>query len=209
MMIEYMYYDPVVHKVALILDALPVPNFDTSSNSLKRKRNEAVFQEVINGLDQKKENFLIYPSGRTKSTSLEIIGGASGVHKIIQAAPHANIVLVRTKGLWGSSFSRAFTGTPPPLSTTAWNGIKHILANFIFFMPRREVIISLEPAPSDFPYKGTRLEMNKYLEAWYNRPDGLTEQRGDAPGDSWSWCPIAAGARNFRKYPSCRLSRKR
>jgi long-chain-fatty-acid--[acyl-carrier-protein] ligase len=26
--------------------------------------------------------------------------------------------------------------------------------------------------------------MNKYLEEWYNKPDGLTEQKGDQPGDS-------------------------
>ncbi len=80
MVIEYMYYDPAVHKIALMIDALRVPNFETSANSLKLKRNDAVFQAVIDGLD-KKQNSLIYPAGRTRSTSLEIIGEASGVHK--------------------------------------------------------------------------------------------------------------------------------
>lgn len=124
MMIDYMYYMPVVNKIARLLNALPVPNFDTSMNSLKRKKNEAAFQEVIEGLNNRKENFLLYPSGRTKSTSLEILGGASGSHKIVQESPNANIVLVRTKGLWGSSFSRAFTGLAPPLFPTIWGGCK-------------------------------------------------------------------------------------
>jgi long-chain-fatty-acid--[acyl-carrier-protein] ligase len=190
MMIEYMYYDPAVHKIALMIDALPVPNFDTSSNSLKRKRNEEVFQSVIDGLNLK-QNFLIYPAGRTKSTSLEIIGGASGVHKIIQESPNANIVLVRTKGLWGSSLSRAFTGTPPPMTKTIWNGIKHVFKNLIFFTPRREVTICFELAPKDFPYNASRLELNKYLEAWYNKPDGLSVQRGDSPGDSLMLVPYS------------------
>lgn len=201
MMIEYMYYDPAVHKIALMIDALPVPNFDTSSNSLKRKRNEEVFQAVVDGLN-KKQNFLIYPSGRTKSTSLEILGGASGVHKIIQEAANANVILVRTKGLWGSSFSRAFTGTPPPMNTTIWNGFKHILKNLIFFTPRREITICFEPASSDFPYKGSRLELNKYLEAWYNRPDGLTKQRGDAPGDSLVLVPYSMWNKKLPEMPN-------
>lgn len=201
MIIEYMYYTPGVNKIVRLLDALPVPNFDTSMNSLKRKKNEAVFQEVINGLNSKKENFLIYPSGRTKSTSLEILGGASGCHKIVQGAPDANIVLVRTKGLWGSSFSRAFTGLPPPLFPTIWDGVKHVLKNLIFFTPRRKIIISLEPAPADFPYKGTRLEFNKYLEAWYNKPDGLTQQQGEAPGDSLILVPYSAWSRKCPELP--------
>ncbi|MBN9378949.1 MAG: 2-acyl-glycerophospho-ethanolamine acyltransferase [Chlamydiales bacterium 38-26] len=200
MMIEYMYYDPAIHKLALMIDALPVPNFDTSSNSIKRKRNEAVFQAVIDGLEEK-QNFLIYPAGRTKSTSLEILGGASGVHKIIQAVPEVNVVLVRIKGLWGSSFSRAFTGTPPPMGATILKGIKQVLKNLIFFTPRRSITISFEQAPDDFPYKGTRLEMNKYLEAWYNRPDGLTQQRGEAPGDSLMLVPYSIWNRKLPEIP--------
>lgn len=207
MMIEYMYYDPFIHKIALMIDALPVPNFDVSSNSLKRKRNEEVFRAVVNGLEEK-QNFLIYPAGRTKSTSLEIIGGASGVHKIFQEAPDANVVLVRTKGLWGSSFSRAFTGTPPPMKKVLWEGIKHIWKNLIFFTPRREVTISFEPAPKDFPYKGTRLQLNKYLESWYNRPDGLTQQRGEAPGDSLVLVPYSMWSKKLPELPKLQAAQE-
>ena len=88
------------------------------------------------------------------------------VHKILQDAPETNVVLVRTKGLWGSSFSRAFTGTPPPTGTTLLKGIKQVFKNLLFFTPRRNIVISFEPAPKDFPFTGTRLELNKYLEAW-------------------------------------------
>lgn len=200
MIIDYMYYDPKIHKIALMIDALPVPNFDTSANSMKRKRNEEVFQAVIDGIN-KKQNFLIYPAGRTKSTSLEILGGASGVHKIIQDAPNVNVVLVRTKGLWGSSFSRAFTGTAPPMTKVLWNGIKHVFKNLLFFTPRRQIIVCFEPAPQDFPYKGTRLELNKYLETWYNQPDGLLEQRGGAPGDSLILVPYSIWNKKLPEIP--------
>nr|MBA3817212.1 AMP-binding protein [Parachlamydiaceae bacterium] len=183
MIVEYMYYTPFIHGVMKFMDALPIPNFVTSSNSLKRKKSEKVIQTVIDDL-KKGQNFLLYPAGKVKYTAYEAIGGASAAHHIINEAPEANVVLVRTKGLWGSSFSKALAGTAPPLSTTAWNSFKIIMKNLIFFTPRREITVELEIAPSDFPYDASRLELNKYLEKWYNRPDGLTPQTGDLPGDS-------------------------
>ncbi len=183
MIIEYMYNLPIVNTLMRFVGALAVPNFSKSSNSLKKKKIEQVTKSIIQGLKEK-ENFLIYPAGQLKDTSLEVIGGASAVHSIIQASPEANIVLVRIKGLFGSSFSRAFLGVTPPLFPTIWEGVKHVFKNLIFFSPRRKIIIEFTPAPADFPRNGTKLEMNKYLEDWYNLPDGLTPQKGDFPGDS-------------------------
>jgi long-chain-fatty-acid--[acyl-carrier-protein] ligase len=191
MITDYMYYHPAINRFARLIDALPVPNFHTTTNSLKRKKNEEVFQAVIDGLNNK-QNFLVYPAGKTKDTNLEIIGGASGAHKIIQGAPTLNVVLVRTKGLWGSSFSRAFTpGSSPLMFPTIIKGIKHVLKNLILFTPRREIIISFEVAPEDFPYKGTRIEINKYLESWYNQPDGLSKENNKAPGDTLVLVPYS------------------
>lgn len=183
MIVEYMYYTPFIHRVMKFMDALPIPNFVTSSNSLKRKKSEKVIQTVIDDL-KKGQNFLVYPAGKVKYTAYEAIGGASAAHFILKEAPEANVVLVRTKGLWGSSFSRALAGSAPPLSTVFWNSLKIIFKNLIFFTPRREITIELEIAPEDFPYNAPRLELNKYLEKWYNRPDGLTKQTGEFPGDS-------------------------
>jgi long-chain-fatty-acid--[acyl-carrier-protein] ligase len=183
MIVEYFYYMPVVNSLMKLLDALPVPNFVTSSNSLKKNRSEKVIQTVIQDL-RKGQNFLLYPAGKTKFTNYEAIGGASATHRIIEEVPEANIVLVRTKGLWGSSFSRAITGSVPNMYPTIFQGIKKVFKNLLFFTPRREITIELIPAPADFPYKASRLEMNKWLEVWYNQPDGLTKQEGKLPGDS-------------------------
>ena len=183
MIVEYMYFTPVIHSVMKFLNALPVPDFETSTNSLKRKRNEKVITEVIKGLTTG-ENYLLYPAGRLKHTEIEDIGGASATQRIIQEAPEANVVLVRIKGLWGSSFSRALTGKVPPLYPTVYKGFIAALKNLLFFTPRRQVIIELEPAPADFPYQANRMELNRWLEKWYNRPDGLTKQEGEYPGDS-------------------------
>jgi long-chain-fatty-acid--[acyl-carrier-protein] ligase len=182
MIVEYMYYMPVVHWFMKFLNALPVPNFVNASNSLKKKKADKVIDTVIEEL-RNKENFLIYPAGRVKYQAKEVIG-ASAVHKIIESVPEANIVLVRTTGLWGSSFSKALNGKSPLMFANIFWGIKKALKNMIFFTPRRHVTIEFVPAPADFPYKACRLEMNQYLENFYNRPDGITKQEGNEPGES-------------------------
>lgn len=185
MVIEYMYYTPVIHWFMSFVNALPVPNFMTSSNSLKKKRADRVIDEVITGLKQG-DNFMVYPAGKIKHTGYEFIGGASAAHRIIESAPEANVVLVRTTGLWGSSFSRALIGKSPPMFATIWQGVKIALKNLLFFTPRREVTIEFTPAGPDFPYKGSRLEINQYLEKWYNRPSQVipTDTTTNEPGES-------------------------
>ena len=184
MIVEYMYYYPFVNTLMHAMDALPIPDFDITSNSLKRKQSEKVISEVIKSLRTSKQNFLIYPAGRIKHTAYESIGGASGVHRILQEAPEANVVLVRIKGLWGSKFSRAFGGVKPLMFPTLKWGFIQVLKNLLFFSPRRKITIEFVPAPKDFPYHGTRLELNQYLERWFNKPDGLSPQIGEYPGDS-------------------------
>lgn len=181
--VEYMYNLPIVHTLMRYIDALPMPDFESSINSVKRKQGEKAINEIVHGL-QRGESFLIYPAGRLKRSCKEEIGGASGTHQIIQGFPEANVILVRTKGLYGSIFSSAFCGRTPPLFPTIFQGIKILLKNLIFFAPRRRVIVEFHPAPSDFPRQTSRLELNKWLERWYNLPDGLTEQEGKYPGDS-------------------------
>jgi long-chain-fatty-acid--[acyl-carrier-protein] ligase len=162
MVIEYMYYNPALNWVMRFVKAIPIPNFETSGNSLKRKKNDKVMKTVIEGLKQG-DNFLIYPGGSLKQTALEVLKGNSGVHRILQEVEDANVVLVRVKGLWGSQFSRAITGKTPDMFKVIFQGMKSVFKNLIFFTPRREVIIEFEPAPADMPMKASRRELNRYL----------------------------------------------
>jgi long-chain-fatty-acid--[acyl-carrier-protein] ligase len=192
LIVEYMYYSPLIHFVLGLaeMNALPVPDFEISNNTLKRRKGERVIQEVVKGL-KGKDNFLIYPAGRTKSTAYESIGAASGVHRILQEAPNANVVLVRIKGFWGSRFSQALTGEKPHLFPTLLWGVKQVFKNLLFFTPRRKITVELVPAPPDFPREGSRMELNQWMERWFNQPDGLTEQEGKYPGDSLVLVPYS------------------
>lgn len=82
LIIEYMYYQPTFHWAVRLLNALPMPNFGTSFSPLKLKRAERALDTISQGL-KKGDRFLIYPSGTTKLTAKEVVGGAFGVHKLV------------------------------------------------------------------------------------------------------------------------------
>ena len=170
--VEYMYFLPGVKFLMQRIDAVPIPNFGVTSNSNKVRRMNTALQEVIDGLKQG-EAFLFYPAGKVKGGEKEQIGGASGLHHLIQEAPNVDIVLVRTTGLWGSRFSRAYTNKTPVGAEILKKGIWITLKNLIFFNPRRKVKVVFEIAPRDLSTLN-RHEMNQSLEGWYNlEPDPI------------------------------------
>ncbi|MBS0655229.1 MAG: 1-acyl-sn-glycerol-3-phosphate acyltransferase [Verrucomicrobia bacterium] len=172
LIVEYMYYAPLFHRLMRLFRALPICDFSTGYNPLKLKRTETMLHEVVEGL-KKGERFLIYPSGTTRHTAREVVGGAFGVHQIVSTHPDVDIVLVRLTGLWGSTFSRALTlGKGPNAIKALTDGMWTALKNLLFFVPKREVTVEFELAAPDFPYHASKVVFNQYLETWYNKPYG-------------------------------------
>ncbi|MBS0615843.1 MAG: AMP-binding protein [Verrucomicrobia bacterium] len=167
LVVEHFFYLKWGKYLMKLIRALPLPDFNGTVNKWKQRQIEKAFHTVAERLIEK-DNFLIYPSGKLKVSAAEILGGASFVANLVKECPEANIVLLRTTGLWGSRFSRALTGTTPDFAGMIWEGIKVVLKNGIFLTPRREVLVEVQPAPNDFPRQGSRLEINQYLEKWYN-----------------------------------------
>lgn len=176
LVIEYIYRQKGLHAILKWIGAQPIPNFDTSVNQLKIKKGERAMEKITAYLQQG-QNILLYPSGHLKSVAKETLGGASGAHALLQSCPEINVVLVRTTGLWGSSFSRALLGHSPDLKTHLLKGLKSLFKNALFFAPRRRILIEFAVASEDFPRAGTRLEVNRYLEKWYNSYEDGTGKR--------------------------------
>src|SRR5262249_46324686 len=88
--------------------------------------------------------------------------------------PDVNIVLVRTRGLWGSSFGYAPTGQRPHPMKRLWAGLGWLLINLFLFMPRRRVDITLEVLDRRQLPDLERDRVNRWFEAWYNA-DGPEE----------------------------------
>lgn len=175
LVVEYMYRKKILTFFMDLVKAIPIPDFESSINDIKLQKGEMILNEIEKGL-KRKENFMLYPSGRLKHTGKEIIGGASAVHDLVQRCPEMNVVLIRTVGLWGSSFSRAVGGQPPDFKKSFFRGLFTVLKNGIFFMPRRKVEIEILPNPQDFPIKVSRLDLNRYLENWYNQYPSYKEK---------------------------------
>jgi len=151
--------------IALLYGSRILPNLERQGAEA-REGMRAALQDLVGGL-KAGENILLYPSGRLKRQTLEDVGSASGTETLVKAVPDARIVLIRQNGLWGSSFSIGHTGEMPDIGTAVARGLKYLLLNGIFFMPRRRVTIDIVE-PDDFPRHGTRSAINRYLEVFYN-----------------------------------------
>ena len=107
------------------------------------------------GRAEKEGEFSPLSIGEAETLGQEILGGASAAHDVLQAYSDMNIVLIRTTGLWGSSFSRAITGhAPDPQTKICRKAIKKAMKSLIFFLPRRRVLIDIEAQPIDLPRQG-------------------------------------------------------
>jgi len=130
-----------------------------------RAEIEQVLDESIEGL-KRAENLLLWPAGRVYRSCRESLGANSSVERILQKFPDVRIVLVRTRGLWGSSFSWA-GGQEPKVLNALRKGLFSLLVSGIFFAPRRKVTIELYE-PEDLPRDTDRQTFNRFLEAYYN-----------------------------------------
>lgn len=131
-----------------------------------REAIAAVMEASIAGL-RAGENLLMYPAGHILRNQREELGGNSAVEQVLQGAPAVRVVLVRTRGLWGSRFSTAREGHDPDFAREFAAGVRIVLRNLLFFTPRREVTIELIE-PADLPRQADRATLNRYLEAFYN-----------------------------------------
>ena len=195
--VTHFYFLKGAHFLMRWIGAIPIPDFKTSANRWKIKEVERVLQKVKKGMEQR-ENFLIYPSGRLKTSGLESLGGNSLVHRLLLRAPEAKIVLVRITGLWGSSFSCAISDKTSDFWGGVLGGIKVLLKNGLFFTPRRKITVEFSLAPRDFPRGGSRKEVNRYLENWLNQ---YPSEEGGAPQEKEA-LKLVSFSRFFEDVPS-------
>ncbi len=155
---------PVLRVLCRLIGTIPIPDVRHAGRGFKAIIEEA-FARIISAL-RRGENVLLYPAGRTYRSCHENLRSTQAVETLLQAYPDIRIVLVRTTGLWGSSFGWASGGAPSIIGVLK-KALWVIPANGIFFSPRRPVSIEFSE-PDDFPRGAGRLAINRYLEAFYN-----------------------------------------
>jgi len=162
-----MYRIPALYPLMRLVDALEVPELAEHSHDA-RQQTLVMIDTIVAGLERG-ESFLIYPSGRTQRGEREVLGAARAAAEILARCPQANVVLVRTRGVWGSRFSYAFKGRRPHLGRLALQGVGWMLANLLFFAPRRKVTMTVDVAERGTLPEDNRDALNRHLEEWYNR----------------------------------------
>jgi long-chain-fatty-acid--[acyl-carrier-protein] ligase len=163
------FRNPALYPLMLLINALRVPDLEQASAEAYARAQQAI-QDVIAAL-QAGQNVILWPAGHLERAGSERLGAARTVSDVLAALPDVNVILVRTRGVWGSRFSWAFTSKQPPLGKRLLQGLGLLLANLLFFAPRRRVDITLEPVERGRLPEPRREVLNPWLEKWYN-PDG-------------------------------------
>lgn len=156
---------PVIRWLSEFFGVKTIPNLEKRGLEYAGDRKKIL--EDIAHLLKNGSNILLYPAGHIKRSRFEKIGASSGVETILKFVPDTRVVIVRQNGLWGSSFSFAFNGNPPQVGKSLLRGLKFILLNAIFFTPCRKIEYEFTEH-SDFPRDKGRMEINSYLENYYN-----------------------------------------
>ena len=116
-------------------------------------------------------NVIFYPSGHIQTEpDREDIGTRQLAYNICGDLPEGvRVVGVRTRGLWGSIWSRAGRKESPSFVPTF---VKSVFLWFFWapFVPRRRVTMHIEDLTDRVKEwsRGTRLEFNARLSEWYN-----------------------------------------
>lgn len=166
------YRVPPLLPLMKLVRAFEVPDLSSASRDAASRTTQlidAVVAEVHAG-----GSFLIYPSGRLQRGNREVVGSARFVHELVSRCPELRVVLVRTRGLWGSLFSCAAEGKPPDLVPAVLRAAAWVVAGLFFFLPKRHVHLHVEVMPRSRLPLESREAFNRFLENWYDA-DGEQE----------------------------------
>jgi len=165
---ESFYKNPLLNKIFKASGAVPVSDLSTGSRDINVLNT--IFVNVTNAL-KNGENVLLYPSGQISGQGYEKIFNKQSAWAVVKNLPdNTRVIGIRIHGLWGSMWSRAWTGRTPDFFKTFLKGVFYIFANLIFFVPKRRITIELVDITSEakLKAKGDRIVFNNFLEEFYN-----------------------------------------
>jgi acyl-CoA synthetase (AMP-forming)/AMP-acid ligase II/acyl carrier protein len=172
------YRVPVLLPLMKLVRAYEVPEMSAQSRQAAAHAEELI-ERVIDRVHAG-ESFVIYASGRLQRGNREVIGSARVVYDVVSRCPELTVVLVRTRGVWGSLFSCAREGKLPPLGRAILEALGWLLAGLVFFLPKRKVSLHAEVMPRGMLPLESREAFNRFLEEWFNEnPD--TQSLGERP----------------------------
>jgi long-chain-fatty-acid--[acyl-carrier-protein] ligase len=163
------YHDiPVIKSFFRRLGAVRVSDLENGSRDTQVLK--VIVRSVIKGF-KRKRNILIYPSGQIAGQGFEkIFNKKSAYHLVSKLPEEVEVIGVRITGLWGSMWSKAKSGKSPDFFLQLLKGFFYVLANLIFFVPKRTVTVEFENLTTqarEIALQGQK-PFNAFLEEFYN-----------------------------------------
>ncbi len=163
------YFDiPISRTFFQYLGAIRVS--DLQSGSRDTQVLKVITRSVIKGM-KRGNNVVLYPGGQIAGQGYEKIFNKKSAWHIVRKLPDDTLVIgVRISGLWGSMFSKARTGKSPDFFVQLLKGMLFVLANLLFFVPKRTVTIEFQDltiGAKNVASEGQK-PFNTYLEEYYN-----------------------------------------
>jgi long-chain-fatty-acid--[acyl-carrier-protein] ligase len=162
------FRSPLWFWLPKVMHALAVPNLETHSATAREQARQAI-DGIVEALNRG-DNFIMWPAGRVYRRDREVLGGNRALAEILHRVPEANVVAIRTRGLWGSLFTFGRTGSQPKALKVFFTGAPLLIANLFVLAPRRRVEMTLQRFDRHTLPELTREALNPFFENWYNTP---------------------------------------
>lgn len=165
---ENYYNIPVLKQIFDLIWAIPV--LDLTRDKNKELDTSQIVWKVINGLEND-YNILLYPQWALARQWFQSIVGKKTAFYVSQQAPKdTKILTINIHWLWGSRSSRAWTWKRPNLAIFFLKGLRFVIWNLFFFVPKRKVDIEIKDS-TELLHKMEKKWIdifNQELEKFYN-----------------------------------------
>ncbi|MBS8122166.1 AMP-binding protein [Candidatus Vampirococcus lugosii] len=167
LMSETYYNLPILKYFFIWIGAVSIGDIQRGTGN-KESINKS-FDNIKLALDEGK-NILLYPSGQLYSQGFESIKGKKIAYNLTQILPdNVEIILIKTTGLRGSIFSKAWSGKTPNLILNLIKSFFILLGNIFFLIPKRKVKIEIENYTNILKNTKNINDYNQKLEEFYNK----------------------------------------
>ena len=163
------YYNiPILKQVFKSIWAICVP--DLTGDKSKNLDASAIVADAVDAL-KNGHNILLYPQWALARQWFQSIVGKKTAFLISQNAPkNTKILTVSIHWLWWSRSSRAWTWKAPSLTLFILKGLRFVLWNLFFFVPKRDVDIEIKDSTALLHKVEKKWidAFNQELEKFYN-----------------------------------------
>ena len=163
--------NPALSRIFKLMQTVTIEEMDDKAWNEEWKKVEDALWEVSEAL-KNWDSILLYPSWRIMGQWKEYIWWKKSAYLTVQnLQENTKVLTVRTTWLWGSRWWNAWNGKAPSFIWNLFKGLWFIIANIIFFIPKRKITIELLDQTKELKkLSNNSLEkFNQCLEDFYNK----------------------------------------